>query len=917
MGISKEIQQMLLAYSMMQKNKQNKRALDIKENYYNRMLDMQQQKLDFQKSRAGVSDDRDQRNFDENKRRYDQNFGLNSDANTRANRASDDAHNAAVNKLPTDQERENRDTAAGVTSQKLSNESKREKFKGSVYDQMNDALKPGSGSAGGGSDTPPATKMNYTPDDQGNSPADNLGPQNMPGRQGVPSNSPAPQYDRNGVLRNPDGTRYTPQQSRGGGGDSTLNIDPDYQPPLGPNSDGGRGASYNQLYDSTNGFTTNGLPGNQGANPSQLKPRRGQRRADGMVQDQGETYAQNGQTTQSPTGDTGAPLSLADFNDSTDNTMQTAALDTSESNDFGGFDGGMDFAADGGEIGDDDDEESGGLDDADMALPDAPRRGVPADDDDNDEDDSSDLQQMAAADDDENEPKAAAVKSPEQMDRENAMDGTRTSGGFDARERLPHVAHAVHLGLVGFSDLLREDQGQGAVNPAGLGLNGILHHVKASPEDMDKLERMADPKGELNKSSRLLAALDIGVNGFTRMGDMAEAKKMATSLLATAGLDAQKHGAYALQLLREGKDKEAADMVAKAYDYVPDGHSIRAAQGPDGKLHAVLKDADTGDEQDLGAFDRQHLIKMATGVANGSEYMQQLMKIGGDHLASVRGAAGGKGGGPKPPTTQELTFGSKEADTMMASKGRDKFGPGNQYDSAIHDLTGQISAQNKLYGDQAANLVNEITDPREMDIKGGYDPKAGVSANDAAGNISGSIGGFHPIKGDAQGRWEFHSATGQKIVMDNNTAQGLLTLRTKRREDLNNENDAAADRGLAESRRTLANQEGERARMEGRGRDYSPPVGKGYSAGSHTEHADEEEAKNENTRRTVMSAAPKTGEPGLEERQRRVNEEEKRKPRSEFGQGMHDFLFGSGKPKYPYDGPEERERKKRRGVDIE
>jgi hypothetical protein len=477
----------------------------------------------------------------------------------------------------------------------------------------------------------------------------------------------------------------------------------------------------------------------------------------------------------------------------------------------------------------------------------------------------------------------------------------KTSGGFDARQRLPNVAHAVHIGLAGINDLLQESRA-GAVNANAANLPSILNRVAASPKEAAAVQRMADPKGELNQEGRTIAGLDLATNFYVNAGRMDKAKKMAVSLLARAGLDAQKHGAYALDLLRQGKDKEAADIVSRAYDFVPNGSQIKASQGQDGQLHAVTTDAD-GNERDLGAFNRQHLIKLATGVANGSAYMQQLLEIGTGHLnaKAERGAVGGKGGGggvrlndiEKSGTMLQGDLDKNKADYNVAAGHEDAQKAVAQ--GLLNDKTNQSQGMNERIANQiASDLINVGDRPNPKK------PDQGIDFN------MNSLTRFRPIKDregnhDPQNRWGYTDEMGRSWVLGNDMAQYVLSSRAAQRNSVNETNDkvetstAATDKANAVDR------------------------------GIKKKWVDERKPALDIERmRTPMENLANPDE--MEKHRREENPD-----------ALKRLMFGSGKLKSPYagpeerarnpnartpisglpPGPEERERNKRRGIEID
>jgi hypothetical protein len=355
-------------------------------------------------------------------------------------------------------------------------------------------------------------------------------------------------------------------------------------------------------------------------------------------------------------------------------------------------------------------------------------------------------------------------------------------------------------------------------------------------------------------------------------------------------------------LLRQGKDKEAADIVSRAYDFVPNGSQIKASQGQDGQLHAVTTDAD-GNERDLGAFNRQHLIKLATGVANGSAYMQQLLEIGTGHLnaKAERGAVGGKGGGggvrlndiEKSGTMLQGDLDKNKADYNVAAGHEDAQKAVAQ--GLLNDKTNQSQGMNERIANQiASDLINVGDRPNPKK------PDQGIDFN------MNSLTRFRPIKDregnpDPQNRWGYTDEMGRSWVLGNDMAQYVLSSRAAQRNSVNETNDKvetstaatdkanAVDRGIkkkwVDERKPALDIERMRTPME--------------NLANPDEMAKHRREENPDALKRLMFGSGKLKSPyaGPEERARNPNA---RTPIS-------------GLPP----GPEERERNKRRGIDID
>jgi hypothetical protein len=100
-------------------------------------------------------------------------------------------------------------------------------------------------------------------------------------------------------------------------------------------------------------------------------------------------------------------------------------------------------------------------------------------------------------------------------------------------------------------------------------------------------------------------------------------------------------------------------MLKHAYDQVPNGHEFDAKVLPDGKVHAFQIDTSTGERKDLGTFGAQQVFQLAKGVANGSAYWDQMVKLG----SGLRGM-----GQQRPPKDQwggNVKAGEREKESQM------------------------------------------------------------------------------------------------------------------------------------------------------------------------------------------------------------------------------------------------------------
>jgi hypothetical protein len=154
------------------------------------------------------------------------------------------------------------------------------------------------------------------------------------------------------------------------------------------------------------------------------------------------------------------------------------------------------------------------------------------------------------------------------------------------------------------------------------------HDGAMTKAQFDETGRAVDPSGQLSENAKLVARFDaLTKYGYSR-GDVKGAQAAAWSLMQHAAQGAQIQGQFALDALRQGDLKGASKFLERAYDWYPDGKRLEAFVGSDGRLHARTIDADNN-VVDLGAFHASHVLKVTLGVANGTEFYNQMASIAG------------------------------------------------------------------------------------------------------------------------------------------------------------------------------------------------------------------------------------------------------------------------------------------------
>lgn len=159
-----------------------------------------------------------------------------------------------------------------------------------------------------------------------------------------------------------------------------------------------------------------------------------------------------------------------------------------------------------------------------------------------------------------------------------------------------------------------------AANP-NHGVMMLSQHVGAmSQSEFDQVRKIVDPKGQLDDQLGNVAAINGMYNYYMSQGDEAKANQAAASVVMTLGKISSQLGAQAEDAVKSGKYPQAAALLKKAYDYIPDGNtaSVNGNQ-------VSITDAN-GNILHQGTFTPHQLLDAATGIKNGSTFWNQLIQ---------------------------------------------------------------------------------------------------------------------------------------------------------------------------------------------------------------------------------------------------------------------------------------------------
>lgn len=210
-----------------------------------------------------------------------------------------------------------------------------------------------------------------------------------------------------------------------------------------------------------------------------------------------------------------------------------------------------------------------------------------------------------------------------------------------------------------------DNSGQTAVSrDPNHGVMMLSQHAGAmSPEEYGQIRKIIDPDGRLDDSLGNVAALSGMYDYYMSKGNVKAADQAAASMIMTLSKVSSQLGAQAQQAIKSGKYPEAANLLKRAYDYIPDGNSASV----DGN-NVTLRDAD-GNILHQGAFTPKQLFDVATGLQNGSVFWKQLIQQTSRYTGIKPDVLSGEQVGPSPAFQSALGEIGGGAATAPASAG--------------------------------------------------------------------------------------------------------------------------------------------------------------------------------------------------------------------------------------------------------
>jgi hypothetical protein len=274
----------------------------------------------------------------------------------------------------------------------------------------------------------------------------------------------------------------------------------------------------------------------------------------------------------------------------------------------------------------------------------------------------------------------------------------------EAPKKDPTDVNPVRFGLAAMQEAYSTSKGASALDK---GHSAMVEAVTKKPNAMSdaqyqQIAKVVDPHDELTENARLIASLNAGVKNALSKGDVKSAKALAVGMVEMSAINSEKFGRYAMELMQKGDAQGAVTFLQKAYDVMPDGKKIEAFIGPDNLVHARTIDSD-GNAQDLGKFGGPQLVKLATGVANGSTYWQTMSQIAGMK--------------PDKPTQQPKPMGvPKLSDRTNAAKNIEDaasgFELGKETEGTVKSIASQIHVSNDADPAMSIRAALKLTDAK-------------------------------------------------------------------------------------------------------------------------------------------------------------------------------------------------------------
>lgn len=192
---------------------------------------------------------------------------------------------------------------------------------------------------------------------------------------------------------------------------------------------------------------------------------------------------------------------------------------------------------------------------------------------------------------------------------------------------------ALHGSTMFLQDMfsMRDTQPQGAmpVDPGAAHPNGgrfmFAGLGAASKGEYDDVMKVIDPHGKLDDNIRNIAGIKSVYDYYLKRGDIDKANKAAASLVQYTRNVSAEYGGQAIEAYNRGDFKNAAALIEKGYNQIPDGNKIDVTMTKNGGGYVTQLNED-GQVVQQGPFSPEMLMQAATGMKNGSLFWNQIVQ---------------------------------------------------------------------------------------------------------------------------------------------------------------------------------------------------------------------------------------------------------------------------------------------------
>jgi hypothetical protein len=202
--------------------------------------------------------------------------------------------------------------------------------------------------------------------------------------------------------------------------------------------------------------------------------------------------------------------------------------------------------------------------------------------------------------------------------------------GYNPRDLIdngPDLADMVADGVDGIQKDL-SPPGQGVDTNANLRVEAFAKNIGApSKKDVDQMKDTVDPGKKLPEALRPVAAWKGMYDYYTKQGRPAEAQRAAKAMLMYTRAVLTQGGYMAQAALEKGDTKGAANAIAGALNEAPDGKRMEVGAVTKNGVKFKIWDETTGEMTEEGEAKQDQILKMAAGLANGTEFMRGIGAI--------------------------------------------------------------------------------------------------------------------------------------------------------------------------------------------------------------------------------------------------------------------------------------------------